>query len=111
MPRAKVLELLGQPGYSVENYPERGRIEEYRLSAANDQKFRVDYDSGDAVTGYFVESLPCGCDICTPGAPMLAIGVLDKSRLTKIARPEGGLTMSAFESMLDRPGQLRLLRK
>ena len=63
------------------------------------------------MTGYFVESNPCGCYYCTSGAPMLAAAVLDKSGLTRIARPEGGLTMSAFESMLDRPGQLHLLRK
>src|ERR1700722_443665 len=35
MTRAKVLSLLGQPGYSQHDYPGPTRVDEYRLSAKN----------------------------------------------------------------------------
>jgi hypothetical protein len=108
VPRTKVVGLFGQPGYSAESYPERSKIEVYRLSAANDRSFRVDYDSGNRVTGYFVDNSPCSCDTCTAGVPVLSAAVLDKSGLMRTAPRQGRLTMSAFERMLGQRGQVQL---
>ncbi len=108
MPRAKVLALLGPAGYTAEDYPGPSRIEIYRLSAANDKSLRVDYDSADKVLGYFVESSACSCDACAAGAPVLPSAVLDKSGLTRTTAAQRSLTMSAFEKLVGRPGQLNL---
>lgn len=108
MPRAKVLDLFGQPGYSVENYPGHSRIDEYRLSAGNDKNFRIDYNAEGNVTGDFIESSPCNCPLCTTKAPLLSAAVLKKNGLLQDQPPSQNLTVTAFEKKLGSQGQLDL---
>ena len=97
MPRAKVLDLFGPPGRADETYPWHTKMDFYRLSAANDQSFRIDYDAGDAVTADSVESAPCHCDFCTSAAPLAKIG--------SIQNAPTGLTLSGFEALVGLPGK------
>jgi hypothetical protein len=109
-PRANVMSLLGRPGYSAKLYPQRSEIDMYRLSAANDQSFRLDYDAGNVVTADMIDRSPCSCDFCTAEAPVLSAVAMTKSGLTRPSFGQDGLTMSAFESMLGERGKLRLSR-
>jgi hypothetical protein len=99
MPRAKVLDLFGQPGRADETYPWRTRMDFYRLSAANDQSYRIDYDASDVVTSDSVESAPCHCDFCTAAAPLAQAGFIPS------APTNGGLTLSAFEVLVGVAGK------
>jgi hypothetical protein len=108
MTRAKVLSLLGQPGYSQHDYPGPTRVDGYRLSAKNDKTFRVDYDREDKVTGDMIDSGPCNCPFCTTSAPVLPAAVLNKSGLMDARRYEyvpSDLTVAVFEKKLGGPGQ------
>jgi hypothetical protein len=108
MPRAKVLDLFGQPGYSAENYPGPSRIDEYRLSARNDKTFRIDYNAEGHVTEDSVESSPCNCPLCTTKAPPLSVAVLRKKGLLRDEPPSENITVAAFEKKLGGQGQLDL---
>ena len=108
MPRAKVLALLGPAGYVAEMYPGATRIENYRLSAANKTSLRVDYDSGQKVTRYSVDSSSCSCEVCTAAAPVLPAAVLDKSGMMRPAAAPRNFTMSAIEKLLGRQGKVDL---
>jgi hypothetical protein len=105
MARAKVLNLLGQPGYSQQDYPDGTRVDFYRLSAVNDQSLRIDYESPNQVTQVATEYTPCACKLCAADAPVLAAAVLarNRPRLTGVAQKD--ITMSAVEKMLGLPGR------
>jgi hypothetical protein len=68
MSRAEIIHSLGEPGVSQQiYYPGTGlqaRIDFYRLSAKNDDAFRVDYDAKDKVTGNSIEARSCACELC-----------------------------------------------
>jgi hypothetical protein len=104
MPRAKVLDLLGPPGYSAEMYPGDTRIDVYRLSAANHRSLRLDYQADSTLIGDSIEDDPCDCDSCTSGAPMLPAAALRKELSTT-------QTMSGIEQSLGRPGDLHVTRE
>jgi hypothetical protein len=105
-PRAKVLEMFGPPGYSAQTYPGSSRMEFYRLSTANEEKLRLDYD-GNTVTSYLIDAIPCSCDSCAGAAPLLTEEALSKSGLIRATRLEKTLTMQEFEKLVGRPGELR----
>ena len=83
----------------------------YRLSAANNESLRFDYESGNAVTRYSVEASGCGCEACNAGAPLLTSAALNKSGLTRTAPREKTLTMSEFEKLAGRAGELSRSRQ
>ncbi len=66
--REEVVRLLGEPGMTNEIfYPGKGfqgRIDFYRLSAKNEDSFRIDYDASDKVSGNTIEAKPCSCATC-----------------------------------------------
>jgi hypothetical protein len=66
--REEVVRLLGEPGMTNEIfYPGKGfqgRIDFYRLSAKNEDSFRIDYDAADKVSGNSIEARPCFCALC-----------------------------------------------
>jgi hypothetical protein len=105
MTRAKVLNLLGPPGYSQQDYPDGIRVDFYRLSAVNNQSLRIDYESPNQVTQFAIDYTPCDCKLCAADAPVLAGSVLarDRSRLTTQAQND--LTMSALEKMMGLVGR------
>jgi hypothetical protein len=105
-PRAKVLDMFGSPGYSEESYPGGSKMDFYRLSAANEGKLRLDYDSGNVVTSYLIDAIPCSCDSCAASAPLLTTEALNKSGLIRATRQEKTLTMSEFEKLAGRAGKL-----
>jgi hypothetical protein len=106
--RARVLSIFGKPGYSSDLLPEHTKIEEYRLSAANNKAFRIDYDAGSKVTSYSVEASGCECPLCADDAPELPAAVLHNSRLMRASTSPGSFTMAALEKMLGRPGKVDL---
>lgn len=108
MLRAKVLEMFGPPGYSARDFPPPAtRMDFYRLSAANDRSFRVDYDSDDKATGDSIAGSPCSCNFCTAGAPVVPAAVLDGTGLIRATQPQRDLTMSALERLVGRRGETR----
>jgi hypothetical protein len=108
MTRAKVLGILGQPGYSQEDYPGPTTFDLYLLSAANHQSYRIDYDSGNKVVSDGIEGAPCTCYACPADAPLLSAAVLDKSGLPRTSSWQNPHTMSAVEKILGRAGQVKL---
>lgn len=108
MARAKVLDLLGPPGYSAEMYPVNGKMDIYRLSSANDVSLRFDYQAQNTVTAYAIDSAPCSCASCTTGAPLLPAAVLAKSGLIRPELPSATPTMSGIEKLLGRAGDLHV---
>ena len=105
-PRTKVLEMFGPPGYTAELYPGGARMDFYRLSAANDGSLRFDYESGSTVTRYSIESSGCRCESCNPAAPAVTAAALNQSGLIRDGAPEKTLTMSQFEKLVGRAGDL-----
>ena len=105
-PRAKVLDMFGPPGYSEESYPGGSKMDFYRLSAANEEKLRLDYDPGNVVTSYLIDAIPCSCDSCATSAPLLTAEALNKGGLIRTTRLEKTLTMSEFEKLVGRAGKL-----
>ena len=105
-PRAKVLGTFGPPGYSAEIYPGASRMDFYRLSAANDQSLRFDYESGNVVTSYSIESSGCSCQSCNAAAPMVTAAALNRSGLIRAPSREQTLTVTGFEKLVGRAGDL-----
>jgi hypothetical protein len=113
MPRAEVIHWLGAPGVSQQIYSPgegaRGRIDVYRLSAKNDDSFRIDYDDGDKVTANAIEPRACACELCAltrADAASLPVEMLEGSVLKK--DPDGlrkSVTLAEVEKNLGRPGQ------
>ena len=84
-------------------------MEFYRLSAANEEKLRLDY-LGNTVTSYLIDAIPCSCDSCAASAPLLNAEALKKSGLIRTTPLERTLTMSEFEKLLGSTGELRRSR-
>ena len=78
----------------------------YRLSMANIESLRFDYESGNAVTRYSVQGSACNCEACNAAAPLLTSAALKKSGLMRTAAREKTLTMSEFEKLAGRAGDL-----
>jgi hypothetical protein len=108
MTRAKVLGILGQPGYSQEDYPGPTTFDVYLLSAANRQSYRINYDSGKKVVSDGIEGAPCTCHVCATDAPLISAAVLDKSGLLRAPSWQNPHTMSAVENILGGPGRVLL---
>jgi len=108
--RAKVLSLFGQPGYSEERYPGRGRADEYRLSAANGKDLRIDCDADNKVSSYFVDAIGCKCPLCDSAAPEIPLSVFKNSKLMQASTSPGSFTMAGFESTLGSQGEIVLAR-
>lgn len=104
-PRANVLEMFGPPGYTAEIYPGGRRMDFYRLSMANLESLRFDYESGNAVTRYWVQGSACNCDLCNAEAPPLTTAALSESGLIRTAPQEKTLTMSEFEKLVGNAGE------
>jgi hypothetical protein len=79
MARDDLLRQLGAPGIAEEiYYPGQGlggRIDFYRLSAKNEDSFRVDYDAKGKVSGNAIEASPCVCTICKDAAQAASVAV------------------------------------
>ena len=106
--RARVLGIFGQPGYSADLISDQGRMDEYRLSAANDKAFRIDYDADNKVTSYMVEASGCQCPLCAADAPVLSEAVLKNSSLMRASTSPGSFTMAELEKILGRAGKVDL---
>jgi hypothetical protein len=105
MPRTRVLELFGNPGYSSTDYPGTTRIDQYRLSAKNDRTFRIDYDREGKVTGDSIEDGPCDCPICRADSPSVSIETIRKAGLLQQREfIDGSLTVGKLEAQLGQPG-------
>jgi hypothetical protein len=109
MTRTQVLNLLGQPGYSQVTYPGVTRFDEYRLSAKNNQNFRIDYDYDGKVTENMIESSPCSCRLCTADVPAVPSAVLQKTGLLSGKRDDTvppSLTMAVLDKKLGHTGKI-----
>ena len=109
MSRAEIIHSLGEPGVSQQiYYPGTGlqaRIDFYRLSAKNDDAFRVDYDAKDKVTGNSIEARSCACELCElvrADRGSVGMDTLEGSTLTGLG---GGVTLSELESRLGHPAR------
>ena len=76
MTREELRRRLGAPGIAEAIYfpgeGPQGGIDFYRLSAKNEDSFRVDYDAEGKVTGNVIEASPCVCTICKDASPATA---------------------------------------
>ena len=105
MARAKVHNLLGQPGYSQQEYPDGAEVDFYRLSAVNGQSLRIDYESPNQATGFATEYTPCECKLCAVDAPVLRAAVLARNRSRLTSPAQNNVTMSALEKMMGLAGR------
>lgn len=105
MPRNKVLNLFGNPGYSAVNYPGTTRIDQYRLSAKNDRVFRIEYDREGNVEYDSVEDRPCDCPICRADAPAASLETIQHAGLLQQREfNDGSFTISKLEKQLGKAG-------
>ena len=110
-PARGVLEMFGPPGYSAAIYPGDSRMDFYRLSAANDESLRFDYESGNVVTRYSVEASGCSCQSCNARAALYR-GSFERKRITSLTAPrEKTLTMTEFEKLVGRAGDRTRFRQ
>jgi hypothetical protein len=93
----------------VEGEGSHSRIDFYRLSAKNDDSFRVDYDGENKVTGDLIEARSCACELCAlarADAGSVPMEALEGSILKK--DPDGfhsSITMSELERRVGIPGK------
>jgi hypothetical protein len=106
--RTKVIELLGEAAIAYELYPgsdQRERIDIYRLSAKNNESFRVEYNASDKVSSAFVDKRSCRADAFAGTEPItdriLSLEALEKA-LLKPYREEQILNMpiSQLETLI-----------
>jgi len=113
MSRAEVIRWLGEPGVTQQIYSPgeglRSRFDFYRLSAKNDDSFRIEYDATGKVTGNLIDARSCACELCAlarADAGAVRMEMLEGSILKK--DPDGlprSVTISEVESRLGLPGQ------
>ncbi len=113
--RSEMIALLGEPGYSAAIYypgsGQTGRIDIYRLSAANERSYHIDYDADEKVSGAWQETISCGCDLCRGELPSVPFAVLDATILKKDAARAGkGIAVAEFERLLGRPGKQSIVQ-
>lgn len=113
MSRPEIEQWLGEPGVTQQIYS-RGegfqhRIDFYRLSAKNDDSFRVDYDGEDRVTEDSIEARGCACELCELArldAGSVPMEALEGSILKKDPDgPHSSITMSELERRVGIPGK------
>jgi hypothetical protein len=104
MSRVEIIRSLGEPGITRKIYgPGEGflqRIDFYRLSAKNDDAFRIDYDVKDQVTGDFIEASSCTCELCElarADANSVGMDALEDSILKDDPDGRQSVTMSELE--------------
>ena len=113
MSRAEIIRSLGEPGVTEQIYSpgegSHGRIDFYRLSAKNDDLFRVDYDGEGKVTGDLIEARSCACELCElarDDAGSVPMQALEGSILQKDPDgPHSSITMSELEKRVGIPGK------
>jgi hypothetical protein len=113
MPRDDLLRRLGAPGIAEEiYYPGQGlggRIDFYRLSAKNEDSFRVDYDEQSKVTGDAIEASPCVCTICKGAAQATSVAA---EKLDAVLKPaadgkSASLDFAALEHLIGAGARFR----
>lgn len=92
MSRAQIIHWLGEPGVTQQIYDPgeglQGSIDFYRLSAKNDDSFRIDYDVKDRVSGNSIEAGSCACELCELARAYAGFGPDgDAGRLDSEKRP------------------------
>jgi hypothetical protein len=108
-PRAKILALLGPPGYASEQFgPGSGlqmRFDIYRLSAHADRSYVLNYDAQGRLVRGIIDGTVCACPLCSEAAPLLSAAHV-RERLLKIGRAQTGqgLSVLEFEALLGGPG-------
>ena len=112
MTRVEINRWLGEPGVTHQIYSPgegfRHRIDFYRLSAKNEDSFRIDYDAKDKVTGNFIEASACTCELCElarADANSVAMDVLETSILKEDPGGQQSITMSELERRVGIPGK------
>ena len=102
MSRSGVLGLIGQPGFSSEDFPGDTRLDLYRISAANKQSLRIDYDKGSKVVSDEIDQGPCDCSQCRQEMPSVSRAALAKSGLLEIKQDfvSSTPTIGQIENML-----------
>ena len=111
--RATIIARLGQPGTSSELYtPGAGRharLDIYRLSTKNDHVLRIDYDAEDKLNGDSVDSMSCGCPLCSKASPDMHANVrMDVLARTVLRGSDVNTTVTTkgrLDGLLGRAGQ------
>jgi hypothetical protein len=109
MSRTQALSLLGAPGYSAKIYPGGERTDEYRLSAANEKSFRIDYNAKGSLTGEFIEDSPCECPLCHADVPAISAAMVEKGGLPRGEFLTETITMATVEKKLGSKGEIHLV--
>jgi hypothetical protein len=108
-PRARLLALLGPPGYSSEQFGLGSalhvRFDIYRLSAQIDRSYVLNYDAQDKLVRGVIDGTACACPLCSEAAPNSSAAHL-RERLREAGRAESGqgLSVLEFEALMGGPG-------
>jgi hypothetical protein len=110
MSRQQLIQLLGDPGMSQQNaFPGSmlpgSHMDFWRLSARNDESFRVDYGPDGKVATSTMEGDSCACQSCGDAGDKTPR--IDSGRLRDDlwGKTDTGLTFSDLEQMSGVPGQ------
>jgi hypothetical protein len=112
MSRAEIEHWLGEPGVTQHIYSPgegfRHRIDFYRLSAKNEDSFRIEYDAKDNVSADFIEPRSCVCELCElvrAAAGSVQMEALENTILKEDPSGQQSITMSELERRLGIPGK------
>jgi hypothetical protein len=112
MSRAEIIRSLGEPGVTQQIYSPgegpRTRIDLYRLSAKNDDSFRIEYDAKDNVSADFVEPRSCACELCELARADTGSVRMEALEGTILKEDPGGqqsIAMSELERRVGIPGK------
>ncbi len=109
MTRAEILALLGEPGLSERYYyysgaGPQGRVDFYRLSAANNPSFRLDYAEDDKVKSVLLEASPCVCALCNSES-RVSRAVLERTLLASSSTTQPASSMAEIEKLIGAAGK------
>jgi hypothetical protein len=108
MARTRVIELLGEAAIAYERYPgsdQRERSDIYRLSAKNNESFRIEYNASDKVSSAFVDKRSCKANAFAAPATVtdkiLTLEALEKALLKPYREEQiSNMPISELEALI-----------